>query len=307
MQRKTLFVLLILLGLVGVAITVTLLSTIRSRSPFSGNNARALITAQVALGPRYVGAEGHTRVQEFLQKELAASFADVKLQRWTHTADDGRNMPLVNIVARYHPEREDRIILATHYDTNPHPQTPGANNGASGVAVLLELARVMAMETSQKRLLTPFPIGVDFVFFDGEEGEDGVKKDTWRPLGSQYFASHLEELYAAKKPRQGIVIDMVCEEGAQINREPTSLRDAPDVSTAFWRVARNVAPAVFGKRERTGILDDHTALNAADIPSILLIDFEYPWIYSLDDTPDKCSAQSVQSVGDALLAYLQSL
>lgn len=273
--------------------TQKLFSLLKMGNQFSGDEALALIRQQVSFGPRFLGSPGHVQMQEFLTKELRAFTDTVVVQEGR---EDG--VSVRNIIASFASENTERVILATHYDTNPVPQTPGANNGASGVAVLLELARVLAGKHGN------IPVGIDLVFFDGEEGREGVQSDTWRPLGSEYFAAHLDELYKTKKPWSAIVIDMVCEKGLRIEKERSSAQKAPDHVDAFWENAQTVAPNVFLDTTGIEIRDDHTALQQAGIPSLLAIDFEYPWIYSLNDTPDKCGAESLQSVGNALFEYI---
>lgn len=272
--------------------TLKLFSLIGEGNGFSGDETLALISKQLRFGSRFVGSNGHAALQEFLEQELRA-YADITIvQRFEH-----EEQTLANVIARFNPEQMDRVILGTHYDTNPTPPTPGANNGASGTAVLLELARLLALEKQTR--------GVDLVFFDAEEGLHGAQAPDWRPLGSEYFAAHLNELYPIKKPQSAVVIDMVCEKGAQFEKEQSSLKGAPDLVNTFLTIARGVSPDAFPDTIGPHIRDDHTALQAAGIPSLLLIDLEYRWIYSLNDMPDKCSADNLQSVGDALLAYLK--
>lgn len=241
--------------------TQKLFSLIGEGNGFSGSETLALIVRQLEFGPRFVGSEGHAALQEFLEQELRAYADTTIVQRFEH-----EGQVLANVIARFNPDQTDRIILGTHYDTNPTPPTPGANNGASGTAVLLEVARVLALEQITR--------GVDLIFFDAEEGLHGAKASDWRPVGSEYVGAHLNELYPTKKPQSAVVIDMVCEKHATIQDRSSD------------------------------IYDDHTALAVAGIPATLLIDYEYPYNYSERDTPDKCSAETLQSIGDLLLTYV---
>jgi len=178
---------------------------------------------------------------------------------------------------------------------------PGANNSASGVAVLLETARVLS--------LLPKPaVGIDMIFFDGEEGPRslGAGDPNWKALGSPYFAAHLREFYPNAKPEKAVVFDMVCDKDLDLKPEPSSLVSAMSEVKKFWTAGTVVAPLAFsGKTTSYPISDDHTALAAAGIPSFLVIDFEYePYFNTTQDTIDKCSADSLQAVGRTLLEYL---
>jgi len=277
---------------------------------FDGAQAVGIIQQLLTYGDRSIGGVGHDKTKAFLRAEGQSVSGDVSAQSWTHTRSDGSTVALSNIKLSLFPKEKKRIILATHYDTQPvafrdglHPRAadPGANNGASGVATLLELARALTHGKNQPS------VGVDIIFFDGEEGERGVEPMDWRPLGSQYLAAHLTDFYPDKKPFESIDIDMVCDRDLHIKKEPSSVRSAPQLVDDIWRVGKRTAPSVFSSVSSEGILDDHTSLTAAGIPSVLLIDFEYPWNYTTRDTVDKCSKKSLQSVGDTLLEYVASL
>ena len=178
---------------------------------------------------------------------------------------------------------------------------PGANNSASGVAVLLETARVISN--------LPRPaLGIDMIFFDGEEGPKslGAGDPNWMALGSPYFTAHLSDLYPDRKPEKAAVFDMVCYKNLQLHPELSSLLYAKTEVVKFWNIGATIAPSVF-LRTATDlpISDDHTALAVAGIPSFLVIDFEYePWFNTTEDTIDKCSTSSLEAVGRTLLRYL---
>jgi len=273
-----------------------------------GEEMLALIEQQLSFGPRHLSAPGHTRVQNFLVTELQGLADDVRVQEWDHVAADGSTYPLRNIIARLHPERERRIVLATHYDskkqaTNSQESVPGANDSASGVAVLVEVARAIAQAQKSPA------VGIDVVFFDGEEGEENQGEDyrAWKPLGSTYFAQHLGDVYGAKKPIGAVVLDMVCDKDLRIMKEPTSVQHAPTQVEAFWRIAHANNPGVFPQSVGPAVSDDHTPLNEVGIPSFLLIDFTYPYFHTTSDTPDKCSAKSLRMVAENLLEYVYTV
>jgi glutaminyl-peptide cyclotransferase len=278
---------------------------------FDGQRAMALIAEQLRFTPRSLDTPGHQQTIDFIKAELAkAGVNNVSLQRWAYRGVDRKSYAMTNIVARLEVSNPRRMILATHYDsivrayadkTNPNGPMPGANNSASGVAVLLETARVLS--------LLPKPaVGIDMIFFDGEEGPKslGAGDPQWHALGSPYFTAHLKDFYPNAKPEKAVVFDMVCDRDLKLKPEPSSVTSALAEVQKFWRAGAEIAPSAFDPQITTyPISDDHTALAAIGIPSFLVIDFEYePYFNTTQDTPDKCSAESLQAVGRATLQYL---
>jgi glutaminyl-peptide cyclotransferase len=278
---------------------------------FDGKRAMALIAEQLRFTPRSLDTPGHQKTIDFIKAELAKAGVDnVSLQRWAYKGDDGESYAMTNIMARLDASNPRRMILATHYDsiirayadkTNPNGPMPGANNSASGVAVLLETARVLS--------LLPKPaVGIDMIFFDGEEGAKslGAGDPQWHALGSPYFTAHLKDFYPNAKPEKAVVFDMVCDRDLKLKPEPSSVTSALPEVQKFWRAGAGIAPSAFDTHITAyPISDDHTALAAAGIPSFLVIDFEYePYFNTTQDTPDKCSAESLQAVGRTALQYL---
>jgi Zn-dependent M28 family amino/carboxypeptidase len=268
----------------------------------------ASIEAQLALGPRHIGSDGHRRLQQYIRERLRTAGVSVHVQTWQHDGLQGEQYTLTNIVARLHPELSARVLFGAHYDIKRHAHedsdapdgfVPGANDGASGVAVLLGIAEVLAQAST-----TP-QVGVDLVFFDGEEGEPTIAGDfsLWQPLGSQYFATHVTTLYGQTLPRAGVVLDMVCDRDLEFLQEGISLERAPEVLHEFWRGAQTVSSA-FSILRGPMVLDDHVALNDAGIPSIVVIDFTYPYWHTTEDTLDKCAASSLEQVLRASLAFI---
>ena len=279
---------------------------------WDGERAMADIVALLRFTPRSLDTPGHQQTIDFIEAQLAKTSAQnaITTQRWVYRDDGGTAHSLTNIIARFQPSNSRRIIVATHYDSivrayrdaaRPNAPMPGANNSASGVAVLLETARVLG------RLPTP-PVGIDMVFFDGEEGPKslGGGDPDWRALGSPHFAKHLDELYPAVKPEKSVVFDMVCYRDLRLHPELSSLSYARAATEKFWDIGSAVAPSVYLHAPTDfSISDDHTALAAAGIPSVLIIDFQYePWFNTTKDTIDKCSAASLDAVGRTLLRYL---
>ncbi|HLY58085.1 MAG TPA: M28 family peptidase, partial [Stellaceae bacterium] len=181
---------------------------------WSGTRAMDDIAAQLSFSPRSIGTPGHDKEIEYISSEMAKAYPEpVRLQRWDYHSEDGQVFHMANIVARLYPQATRRIILGTHYDSiirayrdpkNPTGIMPGANNSASGVAVLLETARAL-------KTLPPPAVGIDFVFFDGEEGPRalGAGDPHWRAIGSPYFTEHLADFYPGAKPVAAAIFDMV--------------------------------------------------------------------------------------------------
>ena len=281
---------------------------------WSGERAMADIRHQLLFTPRSLDTPGHAATIEYIKAELAKTTAEAAgTQSWRYRHDDGTERSLTNIVGRFDTSNPRRVILGTHYDsivrayndaTHPAAPMPGANNSASGVALLLETARVL-------RVFPKLPVGVDLVFFDGEEGplSLGAGDPDWKPLGSPHFAADLRELYPDRLPEQAIIFDMVCYEALALNPELASLGYAKPQVTKFWEIGRAIAPSVFRPEPTEFVVaDDQMALAAAGIPSFLVIDFKYdPWFNTTRDTIDKCAATSLEAVGRTLLRYLYSL
>ncbi|MGH8232344.1 MAG: M28 family peptidase, partial [Steroidobacteraceae bacterium] len=169
--------------------------------------------------------------------------------------------------------------------------------------VLLESARVLSHSPDSG-------VGVDFVFFDGEEGplSLGAGDPHWHALGSPYFAAHIENFYAGRRPQAAVILDMVGKRGLKLQPEAASLQSARTQVQSLWHIGSSIAPAVFVDGPTIGpIGDDQIALARLGIPSLLLIDFDYsPWYNTTRDTPDKCSADSLQAVGRTLVQFAQS-
>ena len=278
---------------------------------WSGERAMNDIAAQLRLTPRSLDTPGHQQTIDYIESQLAKTpFRAVTKQRWNYRGDDGAQHAMTNVIARLDPSNPRRIIVATHYDSivrayrdnkNPDAPMPGANNSASGVAVLLETARALDG-------LPPPPVGIDLIFFDGEEGPKslGAGDPNWFALGSPYFTAHLGELYPSRKPEAAVDFDMVCYRELELKPELSSLFYARSETAKFWSLGAALAPSVFLPLPTSyPVSDDHTALAQAGIPSLLVIDFEYePWFNTTEDTIDKCSAAKLADVGRTLLRYL---
>ena len=285
--------------------------TFKEKPFIDGNEMLAVINQQLRYGPRHMSAPGHENVQKFLIAEMKEQTNEVITQSWDYKGTDGKIHKLSNIIGRLYPTQERRIILARHYDSKKladkdhvykDQPVPGGNDSASGVAVLVELARILGNSH-----VIP-SVGVDIVFFDGEEGDinQGSDYSNWRPLGSTYFSEHLSELYGNNIPVSALVLDMVCDKDLRIYKEQSSVQNAQSQADAFWSIAQKVDSHVFQDKVGQSVQDDHTPLNRAGIPSFLLIDFEYPPYHTTGDTLDKCSAKSLETVAHAVFDYAYS-
>ncbi|MCE5272290.1 M28 family peptidase [bacterium] len=270
---------------------------------FDGAKAFSLVQAQVAFGPRVPGTTAHRACADYCINAFQSAGATLDTDRWVHVSLAGDSLPLVNIRAAFNPEARDRILLCAHWDSRPvadHDPDPanhgtpidGANDGASGVAVLLELARVFKDQ--------PPPLGVDLVLFDGEDyGDFYADKDVL--LGSRRFAGQNR----AYRPAFGVLLDMVGDREAAFPFEGNSLSALPDVCRLVWDKAAELGYGkYFPRQEGTAVIDDHIPLLQAGIRCIDLIQMGLPYWHTLGDTPDKLSPASLEAVGRTLAAVI---
>ena len=285
---------------------------------FDAASAYSFVKAQVDLGPRIPGTPAHAACAEWFVKTLKQWTPDVIVQEFKARAYDGRPLEGKNIVASFDRDRKDRVLLCAHWDSRPfadHDPEPanhfrpvmGANDGASGVGVLLEVARCLSVRKPA--------VGVDIVLLDLEDfgahaNWRGASDDTWG-LGSQYWAKNPHKAgYAA---RFGILLDMVGGAGAVFPREGTSLYFATAVVDKIWAAARSLGYAkYFVDRESGTLIDDHLYINQyARIPTADIIDYDdrrkngFPdtW-HTVGDTLDKIDRNTLAVVGKTVLAVL---
>ncbi|NUO80622.1 M28 family peptidase [candidate division KSB1 bacterium] len=272
--------------------------------PFSAESAFALLQKQCDFGPRVPGTSAHDSCRAFLAAELRKYADNVVAQSFTHSAPGLPNeVKLTNIIASFNVNAKRRVLLGAHWDSRPwadqdsdslQHKTPvlGANDGASGVAILLEIARVIKS--------SPPPVGVDIFLFDGEDLGTPGESRTYA-LGSQHYARNKASNY---NPLFGIVLDMVGDKDLQIYQEGNSVRFAGGVVERVWKLAARLGIREFIASPRHEVFDDHVAFIEAGIPTIDLIDFDYPHWHTTQDTPDKCSPASLEKVGKVVLAAL---
>jgi glutaminyl-peptide cyclotransferase len=287
---------------------------------FSGARAMEHLEEVCRLGPRPSGSPAMTRQREL----LAAHFRGVAAATGGHAATvagqafqirdrrTGRPVHMENLIVSWHPDRADRVLVAAHYDTRPFPDRDpvdprgefvGANDGASGVALLMELARAMPVIAG--------PVGVDFVLFDAEEYvvED---RDPYC-LGSTFFARQYAAEQASGKAthryRAGVVVDMVADRDLEIWQERHSVTwpDTRPVVDEIWAAARRLGVRQFVAEPRHTVEDDHVPLRMiGGIPTCDVIDFDYPAWHTTADVPARCSAEALEAVGSVILEWLRT-
>jgi glutaminyl-peptide cyclotransferase len=280
------------------------------RPAFDGARSFRDLEKQVAFGPRVPGMDGHAACRDWMVETLRPLADSVERQDFTRRLD-GKPKAMSNVIARWKPSAATAagstprgVLLCAHWDTRPtadyerepakrRTPIPGANDGASGVAVLVEMARSFKQ--------APPPVPVMMVFFDGEDFGPGLDRMF---LGSRYFAANMPN----DTPRRGVLIDMIGDKELTIPYEANSVARAKEVVDEVYATAAKLGyqskfpPYSFGAIE-----DDHIPLLDRGLKVIDLIDFSYgpshSWWHTLADTPDKCSADSLKAVGEVLLEW----
>ena len=282
---------------------------------FNADSAYAYVERQVSFGPRVPGTDSHKACADYIQRSLNHFGADtVIMQTGEVTAYTGETLPMKHILGRFYPEADRRVLLLAHYDTRPwadnetdenrHAQPiPGANDGASGVGVLLEIARTLQNNDPG--------IGVDLLFVDVEDYGDSngwtLNDETWC-LGTQYWVNNMP--YGSDtKPMYGILLDMVGGKGARFYREYSSEQMAKGINDKFWSYAMSSDHSDrFVNSVGGSIVDDHLFINRAGIPCIDIIECNNPdtgsfaptW-HTLNDDMENIDRESLGAVGQVVL------
>ena len=275
-------------------------------SPFDGDKALAYVRTFMEFGPRVPGTDAHRKAGDWIVSEMRQRADTVIEQTWAHKTQAGAMIPLRNVLARFNPMAEERLLYVTHWDSRPTAEksaadsmrkrpTPGANDGGSGVGLFLALGDVLKV--------TPPGIGVDLLFVDGED-YGTFTPDVDVLLGSMYFANNLPS--ANYQPLFGIVFDMIGETDLRIPQEAHSINRAPEVVERVWRTAADMGYGnVFVPASTYEITDDHLPLLDKGLRVIDVIDLDYAYHHSVDDTIDKLSARSLKIVGDVAWKLIQ--
>ena len=273
---------------------------------FDGAAALEYARAQVAFGPRVPGTEAARRTGDWLVARMRERADTVIVQSWTHRTRDGAALPMRNIFAQIRPALAERVLYVAHWDTRPvsdheyerelrEKPSVGANDGASGVAMLLALADALKQ--------VPPAVGVDILFVDGEDyGEFGPDVDV--VIGSTYFASNLP--IPGYRPAYGVVWDMIGDRDLRIQQEGHSLHNAPEVVERVWTRAASLGYSRhFVPSRGHQVMDDHVPLQRLGWRVINVIDLDYPYHHTTADTIDKLSAESLRIVGEVALALVR--
>lgn len=278
--------------------------------PFDGSRALADVVTQVDFGPRVPGTPAHRLCGEWLAAELKKSADHVTLQAFSHLSERGASrtdsvpdtLEMWNIIASFNSESRDRVMICAHWDSRPfsdqdpdsnfhHVPVPGGNDGGSGVAVCLELARMMAV--------APPPFGIDLVLFDGEDlGEQGSLTEYL--IGSRWFVKQAKNY----RPHAVILVDMIGDSNLNIPREGYSDSIAPALTNLVWNTAARLGIESFVDTLGSSIIDDHVPFLFNGIPAVDIIDFDYPYWHTHEDTADKVYASSLSDVGTVLRALI---
>lgn len=294
---------------------------------FNADSAYAFTKAQCDFGPRAMNTEGHEKCLDWIAAKFRQYGCKVELQKADLKGYDGTILKATNIMASYNPEATTRIMFCGHWDSRPWADNDpdstnwrkpiiAANDAASGVAVMLELARLLSQHSASATSHPSPAIGIDFVCFDAEDwgipqwSDSQDSGDTWA-LGSHYFSSNLPQGYA---PRYGILLDMVGGQGAQFYREGLSMQYAPEIVKKVWRAARQAGyGSYFPKSDGGMITDDHVPVNQiAKIPCIDVIPY-YPdcaqssfgptW-HTLADNMDNIDKNTLKAVGQTMIQVI---
>ena len=279
---------------------------------FDGNRAFEYLVKQCDLGPRYPGSKGHADFIKMLDQYLTPfNLLVVKHEVTVTNPITQRPVDLTNFLVRFSPENQKRLLILAHWDTrevadrdpilaNQDNPILGANDGASGIAILMELVNILF----NNPLIN---IGVDLLFVDGEDmGVSGVAESF--ALGTREFARE----YPHPLPYFGIGLDMVGDKNLEIEIERFSYYQAPHYVDQLWTLAKNLQIHQFKHKLGRPVYDDHRVFYLeTKIPTVNLIDFKYPdhkhgYWHTLKDVPENCSAESLEAVGKLVTAFIYS-
>lgn len=286
---------------------------------FNGDSAYVFIQQQVDFGPRFPNNEAHAKCAIYLENKLNSYGLTTQIQLGKATTFDNKNITIKNVIGEYNPSAKKRILLFAHWDSRPFADQDtkdiskpilGANDGASGVGVLIEVARQLSISKPE--------IGVDIIFFDAEDyGQPSSamrpsNTDTWC-LGSQYWARNMhKENYTAE---YGILLDMVGSSNAYFTQEQYSRTYAPNLVRKVWKIGQQLGYQDLFINKETNFVgtDDHKYVNQiAHIPSIDIIHYDqqtgnfHPSWHTHDDNMEVIDKYTITAVGETLLAFIQS-
>ncbi|MCA8996613.1 MAG: M28 family peptidase [Planctomycetaceae bacterium] len=275
--------------------------------PVDGRRAFQYLESICAIGPRISGTQGMQSQQELIEKHFTALGAKVQYQEFDAAhPKSGEPVRMKNMIISWHPESQERVLLACHYDTRPFPDREllpinrtkpflGANDGGSGVALMMELGHHIPSIRPK--------FGIDFVIFDGEELV--FDRDDPYFLGSEHFARTYRDNPPTHRYVGGVLVDMIADRDLNIFYERNSLKFAPEITREVWDIAKQLGIREFVPRRKHEVRDDHLPLNEiAGIPTCDIIDFDYPYWHKRNDLPAACSADSLRKTGAVVLVWL---
>lgn len=279
---------------------------------FSSDSAYEYVRRQVEFSPRVPNTEAHSKAGDWLVAMLKRNGAEVIEQKTVLTAFDGTPLHVRNIFAQFNPKAGDRTLLLAHWDCRPwadedsdagkrRKPVDGANDGASGVAVLLETARVLGANP------LPSDKGVDILFVDAEDWGTDDNEESWA-MGANYFVSN--PILPGYKPQRGILLDMVGSKDATFYKEYFSEIAAPSLNAEIWNIAGSLGyDKLFLPEVASAVTDDHRPLIAAGIPCIDIIDYRKdkgfdPVWHTTSDNMDNISAETLGAVGNTIVTFL---
>ena len=263
-------------------------------SEFDSDRAYSELKKQCSFGARVPGTESHMKCVDYIYTYLNLYADTVYIQNFKKRVSySDEIIEFKNIIAVFNNNSDVNIMLCSHFDSRPFSSvkgvpTPGANDGASSTAVLMEMARIMKEKRPENNVM--------LVFFDGEDAGRTNHPDEWF-LGSKYFAGN----YKGTMPDIAILIDMIGDADQHIYREGFSEIYNSDLNNKVFGIAEEMGILSFHNSVGYFVQDDHIPLNNAGIKCIDLIDWDYKYWHTPEDTPDKCSAESIQKIGDILL------
>jgi len=276
----------------------------QSQTPtFNAERAFGFLEAQCSFGPRIPGSEGGRKCIDFMVQQLKNAGAQVQKQLFAFSNPlTGEQVTATNVIGSFGNQKK-RIILCAHFDTRPYADedpdpakrkepVPGANDGASGVAVLLELAEQFKNH--------PPSLGIDIVFFDAEDSGIQGNNESWCQ-GSRYFARNP---IVPALPEYAILLDLIGDADLQIPVEGYSNHYVPHLVEKIWGRAEALGLTPFVRRTTGYVIDDHLELMKAGIQAVNLIDFDYPYWHTVEDLPKHCSAESLSVTGRLLLSLI---
>lgn len=274
---------------------------------FDGALALARISTQVAFGPRIPGTPGHAAEARWLDSLSKGQAQKVTDQRfWYHPAS-GDSVEMINVLAQFNPAATTRVLYIAHWDSKPHASRdtrdtlapmPGADDGGSGVSVLLGVADALRKQPP------PPNIGVDLLYVDGEDFGDFGPPEVDVLVGAKYYAAH----QLATPPQFGVLFDMIGHKDLRIPIEENSYVAAPEVVDRVWKLADQMGYGRFFTQEHGGaVIDDHIPFINAGLKVIDLIDMNYPYWHTTQDTPDKESVESLTAVGNVAVGVIRKV